>query len=227
MFRQTPERAVVAADSRTVLNGCSAAINDNVCKVEAFDNKLVFAASGYTGRYKCGSPGSAWNVRDLTRKFYQEKGVPALDEFVMAWARMMSDVLSEDSKISPPPSHGGTILGAVFILVDEKGQIKADSVRFSPLSGSDFHVDIGHVIPDGSVNVIGMGAVILEFNAGQTERSKQWHHQIDKLDPDQRVVALAKLTEQFDSSGIVGGPIDSILLTKSGARWLSVKPGCP
>jgi hypothetical protein len=74
--------------------------------------------------------------------------------------------------------------------------------------------------------MMGQGAVILEFNAGQTERSKTWHHQLDKLDPDQRVVALAKLTEQFDSSGMVGGPIDSILLTKSGARWLYVKPDC-
>jgi len=225
VFRLTPERAVVAADSRTVLNGCSSEVNDNVCKVATFDNGLVFAASGYSGRFRCGSSGSAWNVRDITRKFYHEKGVPALDEFVTAWARMMGNVLSEDSKISPPVSHGGIILGAVFVLV-EGGQVKADSVRFSPSIGGDIHVDIGHIIPNGSVNMIGKGAVILEFNAGQTERSKQWHHQIDKLDPDQMVVALAKLTKQFDSSGMVGGPIDSILLAKSGVRWLSVKPDC-
>jgi hypothetical protein len=224
-FRLTPERAIVAADSRTVLHGCSSGVNDNVCKVATFDNKLVFAASGYSGRFKCGSD-SAWNVRDITKKFYRQEGVPALDPFVTAWARMMANVLSEDSKISPPVSHGGIILGAVFILVDARGQVKADSVRFSPSSDGDIHVDIGHVIPNGGDNMMGQGAVILEFNAGQTERSKQWHRQIDKLDPDQRVVALAKLTEQFDSSGMVGGPIDSILLTKSGVRWLSVKPDC-
>jgi hypothetical protein len=165
-------------------------------------------------------------VRDVTKKFYHEKGVPALDEFVTAWATMMGNVLSEDSKISPPVSHGGIILGAVFILVDATGQVKADSVLFSPSSSGDIHVDIGHVTPNGSDSMMGRGAVILEFNAGKTERSKTWHQQIDKLDPDQRVVALAKLTEQFDSSGMVGGPIDSILLTRSGTRWLSVKPDC-
>jgi len=225
VFRLTPERAVVAAGSRTVQNGCSSEINDNVCKVATFDNKLAFAASGYSGRFKCGS-GSAWNVRDLTRDFYHQKGVTALDEFVTAWAKMMGNVLLEDSKISPPLAHGGIILGAVFILVDASGHLSADSVRFSPLSGGDIHMDIGHVIPNGNNNLVGQGSVILEFNAGQTERSKPWHRQIDKLDPDQRVIALAKLTEQFDSSGTVGGPIDSVLLTQSGARWLSVKPGC-
>src|SRR5258708_5423991 len=102
VFRLTPERATVAADSRTVLNGCSSEVNDNVCKVAAFDDKLVFAASGYTGRFKCGSSGSAWNVRDITKRFYHERGVPALDEFVTAWATMMDNVLLEDSRISPP-----------------------------------------------------------------------------------------------------------------------------
>jgi hypothetical protein len=57
-------------------------------------------------------------------------------------------------------------------------------------------------------------------------RAKIWHRRIDKVDLDAQIVALAKLEKDNDTSGTVGGPIDSIRLTPSGINWLAVKKQC-
>jgi hypothetical protein len=68
--------------------------------------------------------------------------------------------------------------------------------------------------------------VINEFIANQTARAKTWHPRIDKLGPDDQIVALAKLEREFDKSGTIGGQIDSIRITTSGLKWLAVKKDC-
>jgi hypothetical protein len=237
-FRVFPDHAIVAADSRTVRTVLDTrTVNDDVCKILTFDNKLIFAYAGYTARVKPYSDETLWNVRDVAKSAYRDivsKNLPASnlagsnlsDAFAREWTKRMGGILIDDSKISPPPLvPGGFVLGGIFIAFDAGGQILPSVVIFRLVNGSiTAQMGAGH--PDGHLNMVGRGAVFEEFEANTTKRAKQWHAQTDKLSPDKQAVALAKLTKEFDASGQVGGPIDSVILTRSGISWLYVKPHC-
>ena len=114
---------------------------------------------------------------------------------------------------------------AIFVSSSKVG-ISADSViiRFRP--NGRLEASRGNLLANGQQSDMGNGAIIKEFNANQTKRAKVWHSKIDKLGADGEVSALAKLTEEINPSGDVGGPIDTVRVGLSGIKWLSVKSQC-
>jgi hypothetical protein len=229
VFRALPDHAIVAADSKSVRT-CppnNRIVVRDVCKILTFDNRFVFAASGYYGRHDpCESNDTLWNVGDITKHLYQNDSISSVDDFATKWAKKMGSVLWDDSKISPPAmGPRGIILAAVF-LGFSGSRIDARDVVLTPGKQGGVHADVGIIILNGERNFAGEGEVIEEFSASQSRRAKQWHARIDKLGPDEQIVALARLTKQFDTSGTVGGAIDAIRVTPLGIKWLLVKPEC-
>jgi hypothetical protein len=120
VYRLSSDHAVIAGDSRTSRT-CPPKheiVSDEKCKILAFGNKYVFAASGYEAKFEpCASDHTLWNVNEVTKGLYLDGDISSVDDFARKWRRKMADVLIQDSKISPIPrhGHGGSFLG-LFLL---------------------------------------------------------------------------------------------------------------
>jgi hypothetical protein len=226
VFRVMHDHVIVAADSKATSSGVeqkSEAVY-NVCKILTFDNQYIFAYTGYSARRPFGkSASTSWNVRDITRRLYQQGSISSTDDFARKWAAKMKAVLVYDSKISPPSSHNGLVLFGLFVGVSN-GNISTVAIQFE--LGQDGQIRTKHRQIGSGLDAAGEADIFIEFQANKTRRANLWHSRIDKLGPDDQVIALAKLVRQFDTSGHVGGPIDSVRITPYGMQWLSVKPKC-
>jgi hypothetical protein len=229
VFRLSPDHAVIAGDSRTV-RMCppkQRIVSQDVCKVLAFENKYAFAAVGYTARFDpCTSNHTLWNVRDITKKLYRDGNISSVDDFARKWGSKMHDVLIDDSKISPPSANGPNkvVLGGLFV-GNVGHQVTAKMILFR-LPGKDLQASVITFNPSTGFNDFGHADAIIEFEANQTARAKIWHRRLDKLGPDDQILALAKLQRDNDTSGTVGGKIDSVRITPSEINWLTVKKEC-
>jgi hypothetical protein len=229
VFKVLPDHAVIAADSKTTrLCGQKTIVGYDVCKILTFENHYVFAAAGYTGRIvpdDCESGRKLWNVRDITKDVYRDGSVPTTDAFAHKWGDKMLEILREDSKISPPRSRNRLIVSGLFIGASN-GNLVGEMVHI--MQGQHGVVEAHYEqVPYGDrPNTAGFGAVVAEFMANTSQRAKLWHSQIDKLSLDDQIIALAKLVKAEDTSGEVGGPIDSVRMTPFGVQWISHKPMC-
>jgi len=201
-------------------------VSENICKVLRFDDKYVFAASGYTARFDpCSSSHTLWNVREITKGVYRDGNISSVDDFASKWGTKMKSVLDDDSKISPPSrGSGGTVVAGLFVGHFDLRMIA--KVVFLRITNRGLQVSIDDAPLNQKINAMGEDDVINEFLANNTDRAKIWHHRIDNLASDSQVAALAKLTAEFDPTRHVGGKIDSIRITPSGINWLSVKKQC-
>jgi hypothetical protein len=230
VFRLLSERAVIAADSKTNRR-CPGVKNPivcyGVCKILAFDNKYIFAASGYSGRFdSCQSSHTLWNIRDITKNLYRDGRITGVDDFAQKWSAKMLSVLSEDAKISPPRTGPeGQIVIGIFMGVSE-GKVTGRGVLFQFEADRHIHVYPHPLVASERPQDMGYDDPLLEFQANKTARAKVWHRRIDKLAPDDQIIALAKLDRDFDKSGEVGGQIDAIRITAKGVEWLAGKPAC-
>jgi hypothetical protein len=234
VFRLSPDHAVVAGDSRTVrscrpqigIGPSKKIVSEDVCKVLAFDNKYVFAAAGYTGRFDpCISNRTSWNVREITRRLYTDGGITGVDDFTKKWLVKMGDVLTDDSKISPPLlSSTGLVLAGLFV-GNVEHKVTAEAIVFR-LTDRGLEASITNFWPIKEFNDFGEDNALTEFRANKTAKSKLWHHRIDPLEPDAQIATLATLDRDNDTSGLVGGRIDSVRITPSEVQWLHVKKQC-
>jgi hypothetical protein len=121
------------------------------------------------------------------------------------------------------------VLTEWFSVVFSLGRLVVKSQRKWPiftLEGKVIHAGVGAVEPNNGIDSFGHNDVINEFSANQTARAKTWHTRIDKLGPDDQIIALAELEREFDKSGTIGGQIDSIRVTPAEIKWLTVKKQC-
>jgi hypothetical protein len=202
-------------------------VSEDRCKILAFDSKYVFAASGYFGRFDpCTSNHSSWNVREITESLYRDGDISSVDDFARKWRRKMADVLTQDSKISPLPrhGHGGLVLGVLFV-GNSDHKVTAEMVIFQ-ITNKALQSSLLILNPDNKFQDIGVDDMLTEFDTDKTARAKVWHHRIDKLESDAQIAALAKLVRDNDTSGMVGGEIDSVRITPSEIKWLAVKKQC-
>jgi hypothetical protein len=229
VFRLSSDHAIVASDSRRV-RMCpphNKIVSEEQCKILTFDNKYVFATSGYDARFEpCASNRTVWNINEVTKGLYRDGNISSVDDFARKWRGKMADVLTQDSKISPLPrhGHGGLVLGALFV-GNSDHKMTAEMVIFQ-MADKGLQSSLLILPPDKEFQDIGEGEVLTEFDADKTARAKVWHHRIDKLDLDAQIAALAKLARDNDTSGGIGGKIDSIRITPCGINWLSVKKQC-
>jgi hypothetical protein len=230
MFKVVPDHAIVAADSKASrkcgMNG-KRIVNYDKCKILTFDNQYVFAFSGYSARFspRCETNRTLWNVNDITKALYRKSHVGTTEVFAHEWGDKMLAVLAEDAKIAPPLMNHGLILFGLFVGAAH-GEMIGEMVTLRLGQDGHAHADYSTVPFGDNPNDAGYGDVVAEFMANKTPRAKLWHGQIDKLAPDDRIIAITKLVREFDTSGEVGGPIDSVRMTPYGVEWLSAKPKC-
>lgn len=234
VFSTTPNKAIVAADSRAVTDMHGAGkdvIENDQCKILAFDNKAIFALAGFQ---TCFGP-TKWDVLDTTKEVYADiakqdpkrAGINMADLFIKNWYTKMVDSLSANWKFCPQENQ--IIMAGVFIDFNLLDRIESRTAIIKlPISGKlgeytvDVHTEDLTAIPQGA----GEAAILIEFLANESTRAKQWHTVIDKYPPERKVQALAQLTRRLDKSGNVGGNIDMAVLTDSGIRWVSTKKNC-
>jgi hypothetical protein len=225
VFRVTPVEAIVAADSleRETYKGKTVKTH-SVCKILVFDNKYIFAASGYSGRHFGRSP---WDLSQITKEMYRTGNISSTGDFANLWTSKMHTILIRDYKIFPPPVHeGNTILSAIFIGI-KGNEIDARSRIFHSENSGHPSLEAQVITANGEDTAMGEDNIILEFKANKTTRAGQWRERIDMLTPEVRMVALVKLVEEFNHSGGVGGNIDSVRIsTLKQVEWLTGKRKC-
>jgi len=223
VFRFTTDEFIIAADSKVIAKFPTheAVVSQDVCKIFTFDNKYIFAAGGYLGR------GNYWDIYDEMKILYRSGTIASISDFASKWAKKMQSILTEDAKVSSPPlGNGGVVLTALFAGI-ERGKIQTQAVQFEMSNGKYQTPYMAPILPDGRYNAIGEITVFSELEAHQTQRARVWQKRIAALEPEKRVVAIAKLVRDYDLGGKVGGHIDSARITPfKGAEWMSVKPSC-
>jgi hypothetical protein len=219
VFRITTDHAFVAADSlasRTCRPPLKPIIRKNTCKILAFDNKFLFVGVGYDARFDpCQSDTPVWSVQQVAKDVFKKAGVSDTHDFASKWKRAMEEVFKQDAP-------AGTPLYGLFIGA-ESHKITGYYVIFRPPGVIDAFEEVP---ANGEHQYKGVGDVIREFDLEKTKRAKEWHQRIDKLSPDDQITALVKLAEEYDTSGTIGGDIDSVRLTTGGVKWLTVKKEC-
>lgn len=249
------DKIIAAADSRglvaNVLSRQEEFRND-YCKVFVPDGKIVFVAAnilGYGGDAVHSLP--AWTTQEIINRAYHrvapKLGADHVVEIGTAWATEVGDRLWELFLAYPETvrerarksktglltvaliggrNAAGELVLFQFVIRFEDGSSQQIKLETTPVSVSDCPQQFC---------VIGRTEIAEEFLAGTTPRAVQeaatW-----KASPGSsganvellRTERLVELTETFDRSDEVGGPIDSVQLNKDGSLvWHQRKSNCP
>lgn len=233
--RWSQNKIVIAADSR---QAGSSSYSDTGCKISAFGNKLIFAASGRS------KPAGEvfWNTYTVAANdFYRITNEGTADHLAQrvadAWGRdvkikferLGNDALSgaEDNTVAlgffADFEKDGTLLMAVSAVTYEENFIhpnisaKTDIIRPS----------------DGNGYFMGRGAIVSEIQAAKTPRGIKWSKEIaNKAGIEEQAIAYVDLTiknlpdTKTDSSGkkfsVVGPPIAvAQLVRRKGIDWIA------
>jgi hypothetical protein len=227
---------VIAADSK---NLSAKGVSLHACKVDALDDQLIFAGTGY-GSY-VGVRGK-WDAIALARQHYHKlANLPRADmisALAEAYGADLAAKFEPDIKAYPKEGWPQILVTALFAGFDEKGQrivieVKVHQVRrygggvtYStkrlPTSDADY------------AEILGETSIAEEFAAGRTLRSQSWRNQLDfqvqGLGMNERLIAgaekIIELTAKYQPS-VVGGAVDTVLVSrKTGVKWVHRKPEC-
>jgi hypothetical protein len=250
IFNASEKEIVIAADSR---GSGTHSYTDDKCKISAFGDKLVFAASGRTGLRN--EPTNYWDAYAIAREDFKRltrKGTS--DDLPIDLAKAWE--ISIKQKIEDRQDNGvdvvagldsNAIMFALFAGVRKDGSILTVVEQITYEVGKDGKARIVYRSPHildakDFPNWMGRYEIIEELKAGQTFRSDQWRRKINAVvsaSPDP-VAALAieqvKLTidnlgpTKKNYAGVpfseVGYPISAVRLTSKGAEWIE-KGNCP
>jgi hypothetical protein len=247
VINSSQKEIVFAADSRTAF---SDSYSDKKCKIRAFGNKILFAASGRNGQQNKITHAHLWDADAFARNAFVaavKKGaaehVP--EQLASSWGTAMKKQLEQDiaadrSLALANTEKDGTIALGAFADFEKDGSflIVVEKLAYSiSVDGSitvNAFVDHRATSPEGPY-YIGKGEIIREFDA-KTPRSKEWKRDIEMgmgFSPDPTVFmakALVRLTidnypaTRVDAAGkpfsIVGGKIAIAKLTPNGFDWV-------
>lgn len=226
---------VVSADSKSVSQ--KGASYDR-CKIVALDNRLVYAATGYTSPADASQIGGTWDASALAKQAYRSLAKNPRHELIPKLAEALGASLASrlNQSVEAHPQEGWPPLLVTALLAgfDENGKriiIQVDARR----TGERHVAYTARLLPD-DVHAVLTGETVIaqEYTAGRTLRSQSWQKWMafenaglgvneQLIQGAEKIVAL---TEQYDPT-LVGGPIDTVLISReAGATWIHRKPEC-
>lgn len=238
VLQSADDYLVIAADSKK-LNAKGVSLHS--CKVDALDDQLIFANTGY-GSY-AGVRGK-WDATAVARQHYHVLANTPRHELISALAEAygadLAAKLEPDVKDHPEEGWPQSLVTAIFAGFDEKLQRVVIEVNIHQLQRDGAGRAVGYStkrLPASDAvfaEVIGETAIAQEFAAGRTVRSQSWRNGLDfevrGLGVKERLVAgaekIVELTATYQPS-IVGGAIDTVLVSrKTRVKWIHRKPEC-
>lgn len=238
VFNQTPSDFFIAADSRANYSKALAP-DDNQCKVSAFQSShVIFANSGVTGYISSGKSDSVqtWSANDEAKiaipqkwpKPFPANAAEAIKVLTALWADKMKDRWQVTFSAHPEvlgaviaKQRGGPITKGVFAIAF-KGQIAIAmaEIRYTSAGMTAVFYDDMHCTAGVTICGIGeLGVVFEHLMPGPF---------MPNSDQITRLTKLVELTEAEDKSGMIGGPIDALEMSKDGAiTWKQRKKVCP
>jgi hypothetical protein len=236
VLQSADDYLVLAADSK---NLSARGVSLHRCKIDALDDQLVFANTGY-GSY-AGVRGK-WNAIALARQHYHRLAKAPRHELISALAEAYgSDLaakLEPDVKAHPEEGWPQTLATAIFAGFDEKRQrvvieVNVHQVRRNG-GGVEYSTRRFPASDAAYAEVMGETSIAEEFAAGRTLRSQSWRNglnlQVQGLGVKERLIAgaetIVELTARYQPS-VVGGAVDTVLVSrKAGVMWVHRKPEC-
>src|SRR5216683_726079 len=238
VLQSADDYLVIAADSKKL---SAKGVSLHSCKVDALDDQLIFANTGY-GSY-AGVRGK-WDATAVARQHYHVLANAPRQELISALAEAygadLAAKLEPDVKDHPEEGWPQSLVTAIFAGFDEKRQRVVIEVNIHQLQRDGAGRAVGYStkrLPASDAvfaEVIGDTAIAQEFAAGRTVRSQSWRNGLDfevrGLGVKERLVAgaekIVELTATYQPS-IVGGAIDTVLVSrKTGVKWIHRKPEC-
>lgn len=236
VLQSADDYLVVAADSK---NLSAKGVSLHCCKVDALDDQLVFAETGY-GSYT-GVRGK-WDAISLARQHYHQFAKTPRHELISAlaeaYAADLAAKLEPDVKAHPEERWPQVLATALFAGFDEKRQrvvieVNVHQVRRDGV-GVEYSTRHFPASDAAYAEIMGETSIVEEFAAGRTLRSQSWRNGLDfqvrSLGVKERLIAGAEyvieLTAKYQPS-VVGGPVDTVVVSrKAGVVWVHRKPEC-
>jgi hypothetical protein len=236
VLQSADDYLVVAADSK---NLSAKGVSLHSCKVDALDDQLVFANTGY-GSY-AGVRGK-WDAISLARQHYHQFAKAPRHELILALAEAygadLAAKLEPDVKAHPEEGWPQVLATALFAGFDEKRQRIVIEVNVHQVrrNGGGVEYSTRHFPPSDAAyaEVMGETSIAEEFAAGRTLRSQSWRKELDLqvqgLAVKERLITgaekIVELTARYQPS-LVGGAVDTALVSrKTGVVWIHRKPEC-
>jgi hypothetical protein len=228
---------VIAADSE---NRSAKGVSLHRCKVDALDDQLVFANTGY-GSY-AGVRGK-WDAVAVARQHYHQLAKAPRHELISALAEAygadLAAKLGPDVKAHPEEGWPQMLVTALFAGFDENRQrvvieLIVHQVQRDGAGGIGYSTKRLPASDAVYAEVVGETSIAEEFAAGRTLRSQSWRNglnfQVKGLGVKERLIAgaekIVELTAAYQPS-VVGGAIDTVLVSrKTGVEWIHRKPEC-
>jgi hypothetical protein len=246
VINTSQKEIVFAGDSRTAF---SDSYSDKECKIHAFGNKVLFAASGRTGQRNKVTHAYSWDANAFARNAFVAAVKNGTSEHVAeqlasSWGTVMKKQLEQDitanrSLALSDTEKDGTMAVGAFADCEKDGSflfvVEKLAYSMSQDGGIAVKAFLDHKAtgPEGPY-FIGKGEIIREVDAG-TPRSKEWKRDIDMgmgFSPDPTLFlakALVQLTidnyppTRVDAAGkpfsVVGGKVAIAKLTPNGFNW--------
>jgi hypothetical protein len=225
----------IAADSKSLSRkGASY----HRCKIVALDNRLVYAATGYTSRADASQIGGTWDASALAKQTYRSLAKNPRHELIPKLAEALGASLAPrlNQSVEAHPQEGWPpiLVTALFAGFDENG--KRIIIQVDVRKTGERHVGYtSRLLPDDVHAVLsGETAIAQEYTAGRTPRSQSWQTSMAfenaglgvKEQLIQGAEKIIALTEQYDPT-LVGGPIDTLVISReAGVTWIHRKPEC-
>jgi hypothetical protein len=245
-FEQGP--VAVAADSREYrLSGNT---DDKTCKINILGNKLIIAASGYSGN------GKSFSVLANAREVFAALPPGQLgrkdlsSKFIVAWKDSLLDHINrelEAGTINTASMEDSHLTAGLVVGLDEKNlitawvihvEVKKDgsrAVAFVPPLEMSNHLPL--------FNALGKYTIAGETYYGTTARGREWNRGFwqgsDRLPIDDQSTYWARHLVDVTIDNLplenigghmiktVGGPIDSVTIDHAGRiKWGRHKPDC-
>lgn len=249
----TPEKIVVAAESRLTSGGADLVPTDDGCKIAAVAGKTVFISTGVT-RHLPDRFSAAWDSSDLFRNAYLR--VKAVDprasgiaEAATKWGNAVADSINVDARQRPGLLRqflmmlgpGSAITLAYVGGLDDENKLVLFFAKATP--------DVLGQLAEGSAQPVascpdhgfcGMGNsrdldIIREFANASSERAKresaEWTPPKGALPTDYDALKTMRILEiavHHHQGNDAGGPIDAVQLDRNGLlHWYARKANCP
>jgi len=248
------QKVVIAADSRE--SDGQGAYRDEACKIASLNGKFIFTAAGRTKSIRheilWDATREARAALAATERIAGEKPGDFQDRIAANWGILLAKNIGENIQADDARSltDDEILVNGLLIGLDEVHRIHiSHEILRARIIAAVPQIVIGPVkvvnIPD-TITFSGLSEddIFAEFQAGKSDRSKKWQHQIPAYakqhgikDRDMvKAMLLVDLTGTYGKERVpknpaihlVGGKIDAVELTiSSGIQWIQRKSQCP
>ena len=244
----SPNKVVLAADSRTVFDGPDGkeSLGNSECKIFALNNHMIAGFAGAVGYDLApGESGEGWSVRGVLSSVIagRESKTP-VEAIARAWGNKMKHIL--DSEMRRPdsrlPAQMSVPVAGVFAGLSRDNRLIVYWVELRRVSSPlpEVKVELGrypytHGRPEAVAGRVTGLKIVNELNDSITERAKKdhkaWLIESKKMrltDRDARLTGryVERIIDWGDDESI-GGDVDILELTRKGSRWIRRKRDCP